>query len=164
MPFKLDDYDISILKVLLKDGRKSFRQISRETGITTPTVKARFQRLVNIGLIKGVYPIIDSEKVDYANNPELRNISLDQQTNNENRTKGKKSRITNIEKNIMIKLKCDFCGGPIAGQMHVLKFGNYERFFCCTACRSDYKEKYRGRIEAIKKRHEEQEGLTDAPL
>jgi Lrp/AsnC family leucine-responsive transcriptional regulator len=31
---------------------KSFRQISRETGITTPTVKARFERLVNIGFIK----------------------------------------------------------------------------------------------------------------
>jgi Lrp/AsnC family leucine-responsive transcriptional regulator len=37
MPFELDNYDIAILKVLMKDGRKSFRQISRETGITTPT-------------------------------------------------------------------------------------------------------------------------------
>jgi DNA-binding Lrp family transcriptional regulator len=39
MPLQLDDYDVSILKSLLKDGRKSFREISRETGITTPTVK-----------------------------------------------------------------------------------------------------------------------------
>ena len=52
MPLELDDYDVSILKSLLKDGRKSFRKISRETGITTPTVKARFSRLVNIGFIK----------------------------------------------------------------------------------------------------------------
>lgn len=163
MPFKLDDYDISILKVLLKDGRKSFRQISRETGITTPTVKARFQRLVNIGLIKSISPIIDFGKVDYANNPELHSISIEQRAKSEKRAKGKKSRIPNIEKNIMIKLKCDFCGGPIAGQMHVLKFGNYERFFCCTACRSDYKEKYRERIEAIKKRHKEEEGLGGVP-
>lgn len=42
MPFQLDNYDVLILKALLKDGRKSFREISRETGITTPTVKARF--------------------------------------------------------------------------------------------------------------------------
>ena len=49
MPLQLDDYDVSILKSLLKDGRKSFREISRETGITTPTVKARFTRLVNVG-------------------------------------------------------------------------------------------------------------------
>lgn len=46
MPIELDEYDISILKSLFKDGRKSFRQVSRETGITTPTVKARFDRLV----------------------------------------------------------------------------------------------------------------------
>jgi hypothetical protein len=46
MPLELDSYDVSILKALLKDGRKSFREISRETGITTPTVKSRFDRLV----------------------------------------------------------------------------------------------------------------------
>lgn len=33
MPPRLDDYDVSILKSLLKDGRKSFREISKETGI-----------------------------------------------------------------------------------------------------------------------------------
>lgn len=56
MPLQLDDYDVSILKSLLKDGRKSFREISRETGITTPTVKARFNRLVNVGFIKHQAP------------------------------------------------------------------------------------------------------------
>src|SRR5919202_1201481 len=59
MPLQLDDYDVSILRSLLKDGRKSFREISRETGITTPTVKARFTRLVNVGFIKSVSPIFD---------------------------------------------------------------------------------------------------------
>jgi DNA-binding Lrp family transcriptional regulator len=59
MPLELDDYDVSILKSLLKDGRKSFREISRETGITSPTVKARFDRLVNVGFIKSVSPILD---------------------------------------------------------------------------------------------------------
>jgi DNA-binding Lrp family transcriptional regulator len=63
MPVQLDGYDVLILKSLLKDGRKSFRQVSRETGISTPTVKARFERLVNIGFIKAVIPIIDFEKV-----------------------------------------------------------------------------------------------------
>ena len=64
MPLILDEIDASILRSLLEDGRKSFRQISRETGITTPTVKARYQRLVNIGFIKGVLPIFDFDKVD----------------------------------------------------------------------------------------------------
>jgi Lrp/AsnC family leucine-responsive transcriptional regulator len=63
VPLHLDNNDIAIIKSLLKDGRKSFRQISRETGITTPTVKARFERLVNIGFIKGVLPVFDFGKV-----------------------------------------------------------------------------------------------------
>ena len=64
MPVHLDNNDIAIINSLLKDGRKSFRQISRETGITTPTVKARFERLVNIGFIKGVLPVFDFNKVN----------------------------------------------------------------------------------------------------
>jgi DNA-binding Lrp family transcriptional regulator len=36
MPFQLDEYDVSILQALIKNGSKSFREISRDTGITTP--------------------------------------------------------------------------------------------------------------------------------
>ena len=64
MPLQLDDYDVSILRSLLKGVRKSFREISRETGITTPTVKARFTRLVNVGFIKSVSPIFDTSLVE----------------------------------------------------------------------------------------------------
>lgn len=59
MPFQLDDYDVAILKELMRDGRKSFREISRETGITTPTVRARLERLINVGFVKSVSPIFD---------------------------------------------------------------------------------------------------------
>jgi DNA-binding Lrp family transcriptional regulator len=61
---------------MLKDGRKSFRQISRETGISTPTVKARFDRLVNIGFIKSVSPILDFKKVNYNGNLLIDNTLL----------------------------------------------------------------------------------------
>jgi DNA-binding Lrp family transcriptional regulator len=64
MPLELDIYDVSILKALLKDGRKSFREISRETGITRPTVKSRFDTLVNVGFIKSVSPILDFNIVE----------------------------------------------------------------------------------------------------
>lgn len=64
MPFQLDEYDVSILQALIKNGRKSFREISRDTGITTPTVKGRFERLVNVGFIKSVSPIFDFGIVD----------------------------------------------------------------------------------------------------
>ena len=64
MPLHLDKIDIAIIKSLVQDGRKSFRQISRETKITTPTVKARFERLVNVGFIKRVSPIFDFNLID----------------------------------------------------------------------------------------------------
>ena len=147
MPFSLTDADVAILKGLLKDGRKSFRQISRETGISTPTVKARFDRLVNIGFIKSVSPILDFKKVDYSDNLAINNIML--QANKNKREESE----NNIKKGIGIQLKCDFCKGPVSGKTHVFKFGNFERFFCCTECRSAYKKKYSGRIEALMKRH-----------
>src|SRR5947209_3844551 len=147
MPFLPTDSDIAILKGLLKDGRKSFRQISRETGISTPTVKARFDRLVNIGFIKSVSPILDFKKVDYSDNLATDNMLLQA-------TKHKREESeNNIRKRIAIQLKCDFCRGLISGKTHVFKFANFERFFCSTECRSAYEKKYSGRIEALMKTH-----------
>jgi len=146
MPFSLTDSDVAILKGLLKDGRKSFRQISRETGISTPTVKARFDRLVNIGFIKSVSPILDFKRVDYSDNLAINNIMLQIIKNKREESENK------IRKGLGIQLKCEFCKGPISGRTHVLKFANLERFFCCTECRSAYKKKYSGRIEALMKK------------
>ena len=64
LPVELDATDAAILKSLMEDGRKSFRAISREIKISTPTVKARYERLVKMGLIKSVKPEIDLSKVD----------------------------------------------------------------------------------------------------
>ncbi|HVD06934.1 MAG TPA: winged helix-turn-helix transcriptional regulator [Nitrososphaeraceae archaeon] len=137
MPVELDEHDISILKSLFKDGRKSFRQISRETGITTPTVKARFERLVNIGFIQGVVPLIDFGKIDKTK--AIHELSA----------ANKIPRLMNIKKGIKIMLDCDYCHGVIAGAPQVFKFANYERFFCCVSCKSEYKRKYGGRIQTI---------------
>ena len=177
MPLQLDDYDVSILKSLLKDGRKSFREISRETGITTPTVKARFARLVNVGFIKSVSPILDSGLIE---NEKILRPELDKQQNGsvrdkiiENQNEGnsnnnnkhliqQESNIFKIKRGLKIKLNCEFCKGPILASPHVYKFANYERFFCCTGCMSGYKEKYAGRIESIKRRFEK--GKTPSNL
>ena len=137
LPIELDEYDISILKSLFADGRKSFRQIARETGITTPTVKARYERLVNVGFIKKIIPVIDLGKVQNANN------ILDLQSEKKN------NQLKNVKKGMRIMLNCDFCHGIIAGIPQIFKFANYERFFCCTSCKSYYKTKYAGRIQAI---------------
>jgi DNA-binding Lrp family transcriptional regulator len=151
MPFQLDDYDVSILKSLLKDGRKSFREISRETGITTPTVKARFNRLVNVGFIKSVSPILNFDKVEeHVVKPELKEAK-------DGSSKQQQDTTFRIKKGMKINLDCEFCKGPITGDPHVFRFANYERFFCCTWCMSGYKQKYAGRIESIKRKFEGRE-------
>src|SRR5919198_1013948 len=158
MPLQLDDYDVSILKSLLKDGRKSFREISRETGITTPTVKARFNRLVNVGFIKSVSPILDFSIVQHTTGkPRLDKnevfSTIEQQ--HKHQAVELQTANSNIKKGMKIKLDCEFCHGPILGDPYVFKFANYERFFCCTACMAGYKKKYAGRIDSIRRRFKE---------
>ena len=127
----LDDTDVAILKSLMEDGRKSFRAISREIKVSTPTVKARYERLVNMGLIKAVRPEIDVSKIAGPGRGAFK-------------SPGRKKNVK-LE-GLKVKMKCEFCGGPIHGAPKVLKFANLERFFCCISCRNDYREKYAGRI------------------
>lgn len=167
MPLQLDNYDVSILKSLLKDGRKSFREISRETGITTPTVKARFTRLVNVGFIKSVSPIIDfniveenilSPELEQHHNKGNKNSKVieneDHKSMNKRYPSQQQDIRSKIRKGLKIKLDCEFCKGHISADPHVFKFANFERFFCCTGCMSGYKQKYAGRIESIKRKYD----------
>jgi DNA-binding Lrp family transcriptional regulator len=162
----MDETDIAIIKSLLTDGRKSFRQISRETKITTPTVKARFERMVNVGFIKGVLPVFDYSRIDDGgeNLIQIQNIKQGiKKETEENILKNStqdfhKMELDKIQEKITsglaINLECDFCEGPIFNKPKVLKFADIERFFCCSSCKSGYGEKYKGRIESIKKRYE----------
>src|SRR5687767_5783685 len=117
MPFQLDDYDVAILKELMRDGRKSFREISRDTGITTPTVRARLERLINVGFVKSVSPIFDCGVVEeniFENEDQGRN----KKRYNHQELRDPKSR---IKKGMKIKLDCEYCKGPIAGHPQVCK-------------------------------------------
>jgi len=135
MPHELDDIDIGIVNSLKEDGRKSFRQISRELGISTPTVQARYQRLVNIGLIKSISPVIDSTNIVNEQKQQVQVSGSDE------------SQV--LKSGMSVKMKCDLCDGPIGDKPHVFKFANFERFFCCNTCKTQYKEKNRGRIQSI---------------
>ena len=141
MPQELDEVDIAILNSLIEDGRKSFRQIGREIKISTPTVQARYRRLVNLGFIKSVSPILDMSKLDKKYQKEIKSIT---------QTKTKLPMVKDDGK-LSVKVSCDFCTQPISGKPKIMKFGEYERFFCCTSCRSLYKEKYGGRIKSLSK-------------
>ena len=139
MTVQLDDTDVAILKSLMVDGRKSFRAISREIKKSTPTVKARYERLINIGLIKSVRPEIDLSKIDKKSKfsgalyESKRQKHFDLQADS-----------------LKVKLKCDFCGGPVHDKPKILKFASFERFFCCIQCKASYKEKHRSRIDMLK--------------
>jgi len=61
---ELDEIDIAIINSLMKDGRKSFRQIAREIKVSTPTVESRFNKMKNdLGIIKNIQPILDTDKL-----------------------------------------------------------------------------------------------------
>ena len=168
MPIKLRDTDIAVLNALLKDGRKSLRQISNETGISAPTVKNRFNRLVNLGVIKSISPILDlSKMVNYTNGRKSKsnnstyvtNIRAEyEQQRQQLRSKKKQERKDfdiQIDKRMDLNIKCDYCKTPLAGKMYLFKFANFERFFCCNECKVAYKKKYSGRIKAMSKTYSE---------
>ena len=138
---QLDRIDVAIITSLLKDGRKSFRQIAREIDVSTPTVTARFERLMNIGLIKSVSPIIDLKRIADKNaRPQFSG-------NSESAVKA----VSKLREGTKLKMKCDYCHGPISGKPVILRFANQERYLCCTECKNSYKKKYRARIESLSK-------------
>ncbi|MBI3841735.1 MAG: TRASH domain-containing protein, partial [Thaumarchaeota archaeon] len=120
-------------------ARKSFRQVSREIKVSTPTVKKRYERLVNVGLVKAVSLDLDLGKLETRTSVHLDHL----------RQKALKSHNIKLDKGMLVKIACDYCKGPVHGKPSILKFANLERFFCCTSCRSLYREKYKGRIEAL---------------
>ena len=146
LPVDLDNTDVAILKSLMEDGRKSFRAISREIKVSTPTVKSRYERLVNIGLIKSVKPEIDLSKV-------TRGKKKSQFFGGEETIKQleeqKKHFHVKVVENMKVKMQCEYCGGPINSKPKVLEFANFQRFFCCTGCKNQYKEKHEGRIRSL---------------
>jgi Lrp/AsnC family transcriptional regulator, regulator for asnA, asnC and gidA len=60
---KLDHVDVAIINSLMQDGRKSFRQIAKESKVSTPTVEARYNKLKKSGIIKNIEPIFNIEKI-----------------------------------------------------------------------------------------------------
>jgi Lrp/AsnC family transcriptional regulator for asnA, asnC and gidA len=61
---ELDDIDSRILAILVEDGRRSFREVARRAGMTTPTVQARVKRMMEQGLIRKISPIFDPSKFE----------------------------------------------------------------------------------------------------
>ena len=203
----LDKIDTLIINSLMLDGRKSFRQIAKEIGVSTPTVESHFSKLMGLGVIKNIVPILDSDriekqtsafvyvKVDHpfqtliiANKissiPEIKNVYLltgeynlmfkiisDRPEHVEELVRSrvaiikgvlsstiqivtrtiKESQSVTVKEGIPITITCDYCNNDILKNFKTLEVGQYERNFCCNSCLTLYKQKYKGRIDALSK-------------
>ena len=131
----LTDTDIAILRSLFDDGRKSFRQISKEIDVTTPTVKARFNRLVDMGVIRSVSPILDLNKLRFSkvkkddNDFKIDNLINYQEYVTQQLLQTKKDIESSFSNEISLNVKCDHCMTIITNRMYTLKFGEHELFF-----------------------------------
>ena len=63
MPARLDETDVAIIKALMENGRRSFREIARIASVSTPTVESRVKRMFDMGIIRKIVPLLDPEKV-----------------------------------------------------------------------------------------------------
>lgn len=207
MHTNLDKIDTLIINSLMQDGRKSFRQIAREIGVSTPTVESHFSRMMGVGIIKNIVPILNSErlekqtsafvylKIDHPSQTlvianqistinEIKNVYLltgeynlmfkviaDKPEHIEElvRTKIaiikgmlssrlqivtrtiKESQSVTIKEGIPITIKCDYCNNDLLKNSKTLQVGQYDRNFCCSSCLTLYKQKYKGRIDALSK-------------
>ena len=58
---ELDKNDLIIMEELLKDSRVSLTSLAELTGLSIPAVKARVEKLVNLGVIKSFTILINPE-------------------------------------------------------------------------------------------------------
>jgi Lrp/AsnC family leucine-responsive transcriptional regulator len=60
----VEDLDRQIVQLLVKDGRMSYTDLGRATGLSTSAVHQRVRRLEQRGVIRGYAAIVDPESVD----------------------------------------------------------------------------------------------------
>jgi Lrp/AsnC family transcriptional regulator for asnA, asnC and gidA len=61
----LDNFDVSIIKELEKDGRMPYSTIAANLKISNTMVHQRVNRLIKQGIILGIKPVINEKKVGY---------------------------------------------------------------------------------------------------
>ena len=63
---KLDKIDTTILEMLKKDARTSFREIARKIDVSPDTISNRFERLKEQGIIVDSTVVINPTKIGYS--------------------------------------------------------------------------------------------------
>ncbi len=76
----MDENDLAIICELLKDPQKSFLQVSKKLGISSFTVKSRYDKMVKAGVIRGTTINLDLSKLGYQGEVLLLITNLPSQT------------------------------------------------------------------------------------
>jgi DNA-binding Lrp family transcriptional regulator len=63
--FALDDIDRRLLKELLKNSKRSYRELAKAIGVSTATVINHVQRLESAGVLKDYTVRLDHERLGY---------------------------------------------------------------------------------------------------
>lgn len=61
----LDELDMQILDILIKDSRTPFLEIARQCHVSGGTIHVRMKKMEDMGIIKGTKLIIDNSKIGY---------------------------------------------------------------------------------------------------
>jgi DNA-binding Lrp family transcriptional regulator len=61
----IDQLDFKILRLLLLDGRASYRQLASELGVSTTTVASRVSKMEKEHVLRGFAAIVDFDKLGY---------------------------------------------------------------------------------------------------
>jgi len=61
----LDELDLQILDILIRDSRTPFLEIARQCHVSGGTIHVRMKKMEDIGIIKGTKLIIDTSKLGY---------------------------------------------------------------------------------------------------
>jgi Lrp/AsnC family transcriptional regulator for asnA, asnC and gidA len=61
----LDDLDLQILDILIKDSRTPFLEIARQCHVSGGTIHVRMKKMEDLSIIKGTKLIVDTPKLGY---------------------------------------------------------------------------------------------------
>lgn len=61
----LDDLDLQILDILIKDSRTPFLEIARQCHVSGGTIHVRMKKMEDLGIIQGTKLIINTPKLGY---------------------------------------------------------------------------------------------------
>ena len=60
---KLDRIDVEVLRTLQENARIPLKELASKVGLSIPAVRARIDRLVDLGVIKGFTVIVDPSRI-----------------------------------------------------------------------------------------------------